>query len=188
MRLGDAEKYFLDRAEELLQDCKAGTPWVFLSASAFLEFLTKLANGRETTREDYKRFIEDYMSRVRPEYKNFRYKSGTEDLPVQMYHVLRCGIIHSFSFTPDEDAVRRGGRARSIVLCHEPEAKRKGLAHLMQYSGPQNLDAALFVAKDFVRDLQETIKLVFNDSKTDPALRANIETWVKQYPPITGGF
>ena len=33
-----------------------------------------------------------------------------------MYIILRCGIVHSFSFVPNQQGINNNGRTRSILL------------------------------------------------------------------------
>lgn len=183
MNLEAASRYFQKRARELRRACADGTPWVFLSASAYLEYLSKL-----TGPVGYKNFIKVYLSQVRPLYRDFVYRNGKQDLDVQMYHILRCGIVHSFSLIPDRQARVANGRERSIILCHAKERDKKKWSHLMQYRTRKIPDAALFVAEDFVDDIGKVTKLIFEKAKTDKQLGDNIERWLGNYPPITGGF
>lgn len=183
-----ASNYFKERIHELSRVCADGTPWVFLSASAFLEYLSKLVNGEDKKHYGYKKFVEDYLSQVRPLYKDFVYKNGAQDLSIQMYHVLRCGIVHSFSLIPDAVARRAGGRDRSIVLCHAKERDEQRWTHLMRYSSPKVADAALFVAEDFVNDIGKVTDLIFQKAANDGILRGNIEKYSLAHPPIIGGF
>ena len=146
--INDIEKYFLDRVAELENQCSEHTTWVFLCASAMINYLVNLVNGRETNRTDYKRFVIDYM----PEgYKNFQFLNRDQNLDVQMYYTLRCGIVHNFSLFPDAKGVRAGARERSIALTHRDN---KDGDHLSNHEGiNKNLDAALFVAEDFINDI-----------------------------------
>src|SRR5271168_5244509 len=70
-------------------------PWPFLCASAFIDYLTKMVNGGQTGRETYKQFVSTYLAKVNSLYVSFTYGSGHQDLPIQLYHILRCGIVHS---------------------------------------------------------------------------------------------
>ena len=195
MILDQAKNYFLDRIGELNQlshDKNYVNPWIFVCASAFIDYLAKIVSGADRGRTGYKDFIKDYLSRINSNYKNFTYNDGKKDLPDQMYHVLRCGILHSFSFIPDSRSRRSGGRDRSIVLCHSDERDRKGWRHLMffppsGYTGPTIVtDAALFVAEDFIDDLEKVVNLIFADASTNATLSVNIETWTSNHPPIMG--
>ncbi len=186
--LDAAASYFRKGVDGLRSSCKDGAPWVFLSASAFLEYLAKLVEGQDKGRDGYKNFVRNWMNQVRPLYRDFVYKSGEQDLDVQMYHVLRCGIVHNFSLIPDTRARAKGGRDRSIVLCHAEERDKNNWTHLMQYQTSQITDAALFVAEDFVDDIGKVTDMIFTQAATDQKVRDNIEKWLHQYPPITGGF
>ncbi len=187
MNPNDPSNYFSVRVSELRRACVDGTPWVFLCASAFLEYLSKLVNGEDKKGPGYKKFIKDYLSRVRPLYSSFAFKNGNRDLAIQMYHVLRCGIVHSFSLKPDNIARNAGGRDRSIVLCHAKERDEHNWTHLMQYP-KATLDAALFVAEDFVDDIGRVTDLIFAEAADKPTLQDNIDRWLGNHPPIAGGF
>ncbi len=188
MNLNEASTYFRERVNELRRACADGTPWVFLCASAFIEYLSKLVNGEDKGRDGYKKFVKDYLSQANPLYRDFVFKNGQCDLDVQMYYVLRCGIVHSFSLIPDDRARKAHGRDRSIVLCHARERDEHGWKHLMPYPPPEIKstvnDAVLFVAEDFVDDIGKVTELIL----TEANLQGNIEKWLDRHPPITGGF
>jgi len=178
MDLATAREKLSQRIAELRDCCATKSPWVFLGAAAYVEYLAKLA-GLE-----YKDFVSQRLSRVRPEYASFAYRSGETDLPAQMYHVLRCGIAHSLSLIPDQRARKKGGRDRSIVLCHrQPDA-----VHLASVSNPVVPDAALFVAEDFVEDLSRATEQLFEDAKRDSGLEQQISRHLLQHPLISGGY
>jgi hypothetical protein len=92
MDLETGHARLVERINELRQIATTEGPLVFVCASAFLEYVAKLAQGQDCGGRGYKDFIETWMSRARPEYKDFRYRSGQTDLPVQMYHVLSCHL------------------------------------------------------------------------------------------------
>ena len=97
MNCEEAKTYFYARIEELKDMCKPGgaeTPWVFLCGSAMIDYLSRLAAGKDNGGEGFKKFIRDYMP---SSYCDFEYRSGDKDLPEQVFHILRCGIVHSFS-------------------------------------------------------------------------------------------
>ena len=177
--INNIEIYFLDRVDELEQQCHEHTTWVFLCASAMINYLVNLVNGRETNRDDYKRFIINYM----PEgYRNFKFLNGNQDLDIQMYNTLRCGIVHNFSLFPDAKGIRTGARIRSIALTHR---ENKDGDHLSNHEGiRKDLDAALFVAEDFINDIKTAVKKIFIDEKSDSLLEQNILNWINDHPPI----
>ena len=178
----------LSMAHELGEQCKTGSPSVFLLASAYLDYLSKLVSGSDKKRDGYVTFIEKWLAEVREEYRTFRYKDGEQDLPQQMYHVLRCGIVHSFSLIPDQQALARGGRNRSIVLCHRKESDEKDLPHLSNYTSDCVPDAAVFVAEDFTEDIENVAESIFKTAEEDTILKRNIEGWLAAHPPISAGF
>ena len=188
MPLKTAKTELLARVEELRIFCQTGSAWVFVCAAAFLDYLAKLVDGENRGRLGYINFITNWLSRINIRYVDFRYIGGTSDLPTQMYHVLRCGIVHSLSFIPDVQARERGGRDRSIALCHEAESKKKGLPHLSTFSVPGIDDAALFVAEYFLNDIEAVINIMFKQADSDPILKTNMEKWLNQHPFIKGGY
>lgn len=185
------EKYMLNRVAELKSLSERGDPWFFLCASSYIEYLAKLVKGRATTASDYKTFLKDYFFEVCPSYTTFTYMSGEQDLDVQMYHVLRCGLVHSFSFIADNIAQNYGGRHRSIVLAH----RREGKTHLDSYVNNRTnprIDACIFVAEDFAEDVENATKFIFQQSRkreqSGRDLLANIKRWFEAHPPISGKF
>lgn len=191
MRKKEMEKYFKARAREVQRILKDGTPWGFLCVAAFLDCLSKLVAGNDDRkREGYKDFIKKYLKTINPKYASFRYLSGKTDLDEQLYHVLRCGIIHSFSMTPDKQSLNNGGRPYSIVLCHQTEAKTKRLFHLSNYSKGTVKDACILIAEDFGKDLEEVVGFIFSPKarRIDTNITKNMKQWIKQQPPISGGF
>lgn len=181
-------QYFLDRVKDLHALSERGDPWVFICASAYINYLVNLVNGKETTGQDYKDFLTDYFFKACPKYQTFVFDNGQSDMHIQMYHVLRCGILHRFSLRADVKGRIRGGRDRSILLAHRGEPN---VYHLKKYVNRRmrpKLDSAILVAQDFVDDLEAVTKYIFKQAnkKTSDAvtLRANIIKWVKQCPPL----
>ena len=178
MKLDEARTVFLSLLASL--ESMPVDPWPFLCASALIEYLTKMVYGSESGAKEYKQFISVYLARTNPLYDSFTYASGDKDLPLQMYHVLRCGIVHSFSLIPDSRAAARGGRPRSVLIAHSG-------VHLSAYR-EMSQDAALLVLHDFVADLTSVVEQIFLNAGTDPALARKIEDHLQQHPPIIGRF
>jgi hypothetical protein len=185
------EFYFYNRLRELEELAERGDPWVFLCASSFVEYLAKIVNGRTTNQKDYKDFLQNYFFKACPAYATFRFASGQNDLADQMYHVLRCGIVHSFSLLADSQAKKHGGRDRSILIAH----RKNGAQHLAKYINNRRkvkVDAVVFTAEDFVQDRKKVTNYIFNQArKKDQAgrqLKKSIVSWVTNYPPIMGKF
>lgn len=188
MKLLEAEKYFINRVAELGAMCAKKDPWVFLCSSAFLEYTMKIVEGKDRGVSGYKDLITKY-NYFPDKYKTFVYRCGKQDLPEQMYSILRCGLVHSFSLKPIKPGPH--GRLNSISLCHKCEADTKNLHHLQNYYGINgDVDSALFVAEDFVCDIRNAINSIFVCAKTYPSclLASNIESWLSICPPVSGDF
>jgi len=177
MTLSEAEKYFTAMIPGLGKICCDGSPWVFLCGTAIIEYLSKLAFG-SGGRKNFINFIKEYMP---PSYSQFQYISGQQDLPEQMYHVLRCGIVHSFSLVPDKKGKENGGRNRSIALSHDT---RDG--HIQKVSTKRAPDACCLNAYEFVADLASAMRKLFKSAKVDAKVKNEITNWLKQCPPIAG--
>ena len=190
MRQKGLERYFKARAREVQRILKDGTPWGFLCAAAFLDCLSKLVAGKDNGSRGYKEFVQNYLKTINPKYASFRFISGDIDLPKQLYHVFRCGIVHSFSLIPDKRSLNRGGRPHSIRLCHKKEANAKNISHLSNYSKGITTDACLFVAEDFGKDLTRVVRLIFSSKAKgiDADITKKMKEWITQQPPISGGF
>jgi hypothetical protein len=207
MNILEAKNYFHDLISAAKKYCADHTPLPFVLAASFIDYFSKMVKGKDKRGDGYKDFVRKYMKEVRQEYATFRYSNGVQDLHAQMYHILRCGIVHSFSLIPDKSyhktpfylklcnlrlsgktVYKHPGRDHSIALCHKAEADQERLKHLSPYSGPQNLDAALFVIEDFLDDLLVVNELIYKKALNDSKLREKIEDWLRVSPPISGGY
>ena len=179
--LPDIENYYLERTLELIEHSKQGDTWFFIGASTFINHLANLVFGNRAGRVGYVEFIKKYMP---PNYKNFTYLNGSQDLPLQMWCILRCGIIHSFSLIPYRiyEPCKSNARERSIILTHR---RNNDGSNLSNYTGiNNNRDAALFVAEDFANDINITAEYIFKEAKNNRQLENNIMSWIRQFPPI----
>jgi len=159
------------------------SPWIFLCLSTIVDYLS-LATYTKTDKQyvRYPKFIEHYFPTT---YKEFEYQSGKRDLPQQMYYILRCGLVHSFSLVPDYPATeKRVGRKRSTVLNHRSNAE--GQRHLSRCSLPEAEapDAARFVAEDFLHDTKEATTMLLGAAKNNRDLEKNILKQFTMHPPI----
>ena len=182
MEITDIHNYFKNRISEINDLAKRGDPWVFLCCSSFVDYLVRATYDKEANANDYKEFIMNYLSLIDIRYKDFEYQSGAKDLPDQMYHILRCGIIHSFSLIPDSNSLRKGGRIRSILLAHN----KNGATHFkaMTESG---YDSVIFTAESFAADLEKLVEKIFTEIVIiDSAIEVNIKSWWTKYTPIMG--
>jgi hypothetical protein len=183
MTLDEAQEHFSDMLDKLA-DMKA-SPWPYLCAAAMLEYLAKMSIDRTppTSKQPlrdapvYIKFIKDYMP---PPYRDYRFGCGKRDLPYQMYHVLRCGIIHSFSLVPDRRYHSAAdGRKGSIVISHTGAGP-----HLTPFQSTTNRDAVLFVFDQFCADIRSALEEVFKRAQSDSALLARITQFLQDTPPI----
>ena len=182
MTLNEIENYFNDRSDEIISLSDRGDPWAFLCGSAMIDYLTNMTTGK-STRLKYIKFIEDYFSLVNISYKDFTYQSGIKDLPTQMYVILRCGIVHSFSFIPNQQGLSNGGRTRSILLAHE----KNGHTHFETYT-KNGMDSVVFTAEQFSEDLKAVVNLIFHKATTNQNLENQILNYIQSHPPILGQF
>lgn len=173
----DIKQYCEDRLCEIRKVAQDGTPTGFLCLAAFVDFLAKLAAGKDNKRNGYMKLIAKYFP---DSYKDFAYKSGDKDLPTQFYSVLRCGILHGFSLYPDRPN-RNNSKARTIVISHDGNDDGKMYAHLSNYTD-KGFDAALLIADNLCDDMSSAINSMF----ADKSVQANAEKWVKNQPPING--
>ncbi|OQP42030.1 hypothetical protein A4H97_34145 [Niastella yeongjuensis] len=182
MTIISIKEYFLARCDEIISLSHRGDPWTFLCGSAMIDYLTNMTTGN-STRVRYINFIEDYFAQVNILYKEFTYQSGDKDLPTQMYVVLRCGIVHSFSLIPNNLGISYGGRIRSILLAHE----KNGHSHFETYI-KDGMDSVIFTAEGFAMDIKNVVLSVFKKATTDQNLETQILAYVQSYPPILGRF
>jgi len=182
MTLTEIKKYFIDRSDEIITLSLRGDPWIFLCGAAMIDYLTNMTTG-DSNRTKYIEFVKDYFSEVNLLYKDFQYQSGANDLPTQMYIILRCGIVHSFSFVPNQQGITNGGRTRSILLAHE----KNGYAHFESYT-KNGMDSVIFTAEQFSKDIKSVIEIIFNKAQTNQQLQTEIINYVTGYPPILGQF
>ncbi|MCB0521352.1 MAG: hypothetical protein H6577_24155 [Lewinellaceae bacterium] len=183
--LTDIHQYYKARIKEVQKYANSGDPWAFLMSAAYIDYLVKMVyNAEPSTNRYYKDFIRDYLSLINIQYRDFIYTNGLQDLPDQMYHVLRCGIVHGYSLVPDALSIRKGGRIRSILLAHN----KNGAIHFTKYN-QDGLDSVIFTAEEFAKDLESVLDEIFlNLAPTNTSLENNILEWVRKYPPIMGKF
>lgn len=160
---------------------RPATAMAFIVPCCYIEYLTKLYNNGSNNKS-YKKFIKDVLSEVNPKYKSFIYKSGDKDLDIQMYHILRCGIVHSFSLYGDKKK-DGDGRKQSIVLGHKNYDEGE---HLSSFSNEQIEDACLFILEDFIEDLEKATHKLLEIANQKPEIKNNIENWLKEHPFISG--
>jgi hypothetical protein len=171
----EAKQHFSDMLDKLPK--MEASPWPFLCASAMLDYLSQMSIDRipPSGARVYIRFIEDYMPQS---YRNYQFDCGKQDLPYQMYYILRCGIVHSFSLVPDTRfSAAADGRKGSIVIAHQGK-------HLSKFQYTKNPDAVLFLFDQFHADIKSALEAVFKRAQSDPLLMVRITKFLKDNPPI----
>lgn len=194
--LSKIRDYFVDRIGELEHDCRNGTPWVFINAAVMLEYLSNLVVD-PVGKTDCARYLEFINADWLPAaYKEFLYITEhdgvdgptRQDLPLQMYCVLRSAMVHSFSMIPESTfwpdkrratstSPTKYARRGSIVICHASS----GNEHLSNY---ERQDAACFVAEPFVADIRKAIEKISEKANDDESLRERVEQVVNARPPL----
>lgn len=166
-----------------MRDTKsAGTACRFIVPCCFLDYLTKLYFGKSTASKHYIEFVEKILKKVNVNYKDFKYKNGETDLPNQIYYVMRCGLVHSFSLTPEKKYKNKNsGRTQSIVLADETDVN---LNHLAPFSNDKIKDACIFKLEVFINDLEKVLDKLFKIAEHDLKIQENILNWSKECPFI----
>lgn len=164
----DEHKYLKRHCEALETTANQSDPWVFLCASAYIEFLSKMVM---TGNDKYSDFVKSYLTRINPLYTNFTYRNGKQDLPSQMWFVLRNGLIHSFTLKPNKE---NAGRENSILLTHNT-------THLTLHD---KIDGCQLNAYQFIKDLIAVTDLIFEDAKKDNELESRIKKYWIINPPL----
>lgn len=185
--LNEVKKHLKDIVKYMESTVDLETAARYIVPLCLIDYLSKLYDkSSKKGRDQYKNFINEIMAEVNPKYKTFRYTViyDTEEennLPTQMYHVLRCGFVHSFSLIPDETAKKFGGRDRSIILGFKED---NNLNHLDNFYCEGVLDACLFILDDFISDLDKSIDILFEKVNNDENLKKHILKLVSDYPYI----
>jgi len=190
-----------------------GTFWIFIGISTLIEYLARLEKGGSLGNKRTKKMppppdsMEEYASFIRrrfpkrKKYKSFEYVLSSptpganlrntgkpipltrKDLPEQMYYVMRCGLVHSFSLAVSSRERKNGARPRSITINSRLDAKAAGMRHLDNFSRPPEVtDAAYFVDEDLLDDLITAIKNLFRDNS--PSVKKNISKLLRDEPFI----
>jgi hypothetical protein len=179
----EAKQYFLERCREIILMSDTEGPWIFVCCSALIDYLVQMTTG-QSGRVTYISFVDNYFKEVNFKYKEFEYAGMQKDLATQIYVVLRCGVVHKFSFVPraQEPANVRGN---SMLLAHEKNGHVG--RHLTPYA-TGGMQGAVFTAELFAKDIKAVVEFIFKKAATDLTLETNIKTFIATDPPILGRF
>jgi hypothetical protein len=180
MTLNEYKAYLLREIAAVRQ--RDPSPDAFIAGAAVLDTMAQAAISRRRSggaiKPDGVRFAEFVRKFMRPEYASFRYAGGQQDLPEQMYAILRSGLIHGRSLAPNPPAngKRPIGRVDSIIL------DRAG-THLYPWQDADR-DAAVFVFSTFVTDIEAAIRRVFVRAANESGLQVLVERYLHDHPPV----
>lgn len=165
----ESYSYISNHCKALLKTAEQSDPWVFVCAASMIEYLAKMTGHGKS----YSSFISTYLANVDCRYRDFKYLDASQNLPEQMYFVLRNGLIHSFTLKPNRI---NSGKTNSILLSHTDEH--------FSHRTDNNLDACVFNAYSLVNDLCALIDNIYESAKTDNNLNEKIKCFWLQNPPL----
>lgn len=181
MMIGEFKAYLL--AEVAALRARQPDSAAFATATEIIDVLAQASTssgGHRRQKGNRDRFLGFVRHNMRPQYNSFRYASGEQDLPEQMYAILRCGLVHARSLSPDPQRAGRSsaGRTNSIFISADG-------AHLASVTDGSR-DAALFVFEPFVADIEAALRGVFLRASRETGLLALIENHLRNQSPVRG--
>ena len=171
--------YCLDRIEELRSILNGGTAWGFLGAAAFVDFLSRLRFGKATGQTQYKAFICEFFP---DHYRGKRFarthiSDEYDTLPSQFYHILRCGVLHSFSLSVDEKSEGKGWTSSVIISTNGKHGDRE-YRHLDSFT-EGDYDAIVLIGDELANDLVKTVDRMFD---AEDVRKNSVKWWTKCKP------
>ncbi|AOW47956.1 hypothetical protein A4S02_14040 (plasmid) [Acetobacter ascendens] len=162
-----------------------GSIWDFVLMGCLVELVAKLnCVDSINTFEKVSKLFDERLPKYRAPFYNTPEKIN--DVPEQIYMVMRCGLIHSLSLIPDKkvkdkDIYKRHWREVSLVLTHRGN-------HLKMGKTPHNGSLVEVCQLDYstmLDDMQTALDAIFQDAKHDTALSSHIEKFVKENPTLS---
>jgi len=181
MTIDEYKFYLLSEIAALRQ--QQPSPSAFATATELLDALAQASTSPRRHGQPkgngtrFREFIRRYMG---PRYTSFLYASGKQDLPEQMYAILRCGLVHTRSLTPTPalNGKPSDGRENSILIAGDG-------VHLAPVTAAP-YDAALFVFDPFIADIEAALRRVFRNALRESGLRALLERHIRDHRPARG--
>lgn len=176
------KSYMLERFLELERDSR-GTVWDFVGLSVSLDYLASLnkieVKDQKTGKlrlqygsEYFTSFINIFFPE---EYFKFTYRSGSNDLPEQMYRTLRCGLAHAFSLYGEPNGK---GRTGSIMIGH-------GIGNLIRtQKAPPRDDTVILNFIPFLNDVRTALIKLVEAARADPQLKERLLGRIRVQPPL----
>lgn len=208
------DRYLKARLEELDTLAQRGDPWVFGACCTFIEMLAKREkecnndlndNARNKDGSRFKNFVKIYLMPSNPFYqdaekelKNEATKqSGKEqakeddpEIAQNLWHILRCGVVHSFSMKKQESFKKEledsNQQNYKILLGHRKNRKSTS-DHLkvVEVNDEGNTYKALCImAEDFVEDLRRCTQKIIKKAKDSSSFYDNLKEQFINNPPL----
>ena len=189
--LNAIDQYLKDRLDELDSLARRGDPWIFEACCTFIEMLAERANTEKNTNTEkkgnrFRNFVQNYLMPSNPLYeaaenqypKNKQKKS--HKISNNLWTVLRCGVVHSFSMKADDGEYK-------ILLGHRKNSKSNISDHLKVVDvndETKNYKALLIMAEDFVEDLKKCTQGIIEKAKQDSKFCDSFTKEFSDNPPL----
>ncbi|MGE4521810.1 MAG: hypothetical protein AB7D19_04915 [Acetobacter sp.] len=174
------KNYMHERFDELERDSR-GTAWDFVGLSVSLDYLASLTKIKVKTkekvrwqsgREYFTLFINNFFPGA---YSQFTYRNGSNDLPEQMYCILRCGLAHAFSLYGEPGG---HGRTGSIMIGH-------GEGNLIPaQKAPPRDDSVILNFIPFINDVRTALDSLIEAARSDSQLKDRMLKRIRAQPPL----
>jgi hypothetical protein len=176
----EVKKYYEDRFNELkkMSENKAVPGiWVFVCASTFIEYLSRLVQDYQTgqERKNYTYFVKTFFEAKYRDCSQFtppvviNSRNGNplslnndEIIPAMMYVVLRCGLVHQFSIHSNslpsnfEERIALGEESNNIPCGH------------FGFATSQTKNVLVLTKEGLIKDIGYALNEVFKTGSTVP--------------------
>jgi hypothetical protein len=187
--LNAIDRYLKDRLDELDSLAQRGDPWVFGACCTFIEMLAERENPQKTKSGNrFKKFVQMYLMPSNSLYQDaenkLKEKTTKQEFPEiskNLWNVLRCGVVHSFSMKDNKD------KKYKILLGHRKNSKSCTSEHLNIVDVNDNgktYKALLIIAEDFVEDLRKCTQKIIEKAKQDPSFCDPFKKEFSTNPPF----
>lgn len=192
MNISDYQLWINARIEELKTaqrnkndiDRLNGSIWDFVLMGCLVDVISRI--NYNNIKSSIKRTSKLFDDRL-PKYREVYYNKPKiiNDVPEQIYMVMRCGLVHSLSLVPNKDymtskSYENHWRKGSLLLTHRGN-------HLQMRTRIHNgepIDACQLDYSTMLDDMQSALDAIFQDAKQDTTLSDHIETFVRENPTL----
>jgi len=186
------QSWINDRIEELRTaqrikleiDRLNGSAWDFVLMGCLVDIISRINyNNLNSSLKRTSKLFDDRLPQYREAFYNI--PKRINDVPEQIYMVMRCGLVHSLSLVPDKNLIDRKQykdhwRKGSLLLTHRGN-------HLQMRTRTYNghlIDACQLDYSTMLEDMQSALDAIFQDAEHDTALSAHIEKFVSENPTL----